>query len=308
MSTETNAYVGARIQVYEWPEAVRKRPGMFVGSTGERGLRQLVFAVSDRAVNDVLDGRASRVDVTLLPGGAVRIADDGPGVRVDDAGGADGPGLESVLTRLGVGGHYDVVLGNPDLGPAVTNALASRLTAEVRRDGVRWVQEYACGIALAPLAQAGPVVGSGTTVTFRPDAEIFGATEFSYEALAERFRELAFLNRGLDISLTDERYPGEPRAERFRFPGGARDFVTFLDSLDGRGDEPIRPEVVGFTQEEPGMAGRMEVAWRWHRAPEQRVRSFANCRPTPGGGTHQLGFLDGVVAAVTAYARASGGC
>ncbi|MFJ7250053.1 hypothetical protein ACIQWA_36200 [Kitasatospora sp. NPDC098652] len=225
MSAEGNAYEGVRIQVHEWPEAVRKRPGMFVGSTDERGLRALVFAVSDRAVNDVLDGRASRVDITLLPGGAVRIADDGPGVRVDDAGGTDDAGLETVLTRPGAYGRHDAVLGNFGLGPAVANALSSRLTAEVRRDGVRWVQEYARGVALAPPAQAGPTAGSGTTVTFRRDTEIFGATEFSYDALAERLRAVALLNRGLDLSLTDERHPGEPRAERFRFPGGARDLT-----------------------------------------------------------------------------------
>lgn len=300
MSAESNPYEGMRIKVYEWPEAVRRRPGMYVGSTGERGLRELVFAVSERAVMEILAGRAGRLEVILRSDGGVRVVDDGPGIRVEGEGDADSPGLEAVLTRPGTGGRLDSTRSYFGVGPDIANALSSRLVAEVQRDGVRWVQEYVRGVALAPPARTGPTAGSGTTVAFWPDAEIFGATELSYDGLAERFRELAFLNRGVGISLTDERHPGEPRAERFRFPGGARDFVTFLD---GRGEEPVHPEVVGVTREEPGMAGMMDVAWRWHRSPEPRVRAFANCRPTPGGGTHQLGFLDGVAAAVNTYAR-----
>ncbi|MER5355629.1 DNA gyrase subunit B [Kitasatospora sp. NPDC002551] len=235
--------------------------------------------------------------------GGVCVADDGPGVRVDQAERADGPGLETLLTRMqfkaGSGDRREVTLGFCGVGPYVVNALSSRLTADVQREGVRWVQEYARGVAVTPLTEAGPTTGSGTTITFWPDADIFTASEFSFEALAERFRELAFLNRGLEISLTDRRRPPEPPSVRFRFPGGARDFVAFLD---GQAATPGDLDIIGFEHEDAQMAGTVEVALRWRDTGEERVQSFANSRPT-GGGTHERGFRDGVAAAVNTYAR-----
>lgn len=234
----------------------------------------------------------------------MRVADDGSGVPIEDAGDTGDPGLETVLTRMhggsAAGGRHDVTLGYFGLGPFVTNALSSRLTAEVRREGVRWVQEYSRGVAVTPPTHAGPTTGSGTTIAFWPDTDIFETAECSFDGLAERFKELAFLNRDLDISLTDERRPVESRSTRFRFPGGPRDFVAFLDEHAGA---LVHPDVVGFEQEEPPIAGTVEVALRWSHSRKQRVRSFANCRPTPGGGTHETGFRDGVAAAVNAYVR-----
>lgn len=183
---------------------------------------------------------------------------------------------------------------------SVTNGLSSRLTAEVRREGVRWVQEFARAVAVTPPTDTGPTAGTGTTITFWPDSDIFGTAECSFDELAERFRELAFLNRGLHISLTDLRRPAEPRSARFRSPGGARDFVAFLDVQAGA---PAGPEVIGFVREDERMAGAMEVAFQWRGSGAERVRSFANSLPTPGGGTHEEGFRDGVAAAVNAYAR-----
>ncbi|MFJ8476986.1 hypothetical protein [Kitasatospora sp. NPDC094011] len=177
--------------------------------------------------------------------------------------------------------------------------LSSRLTAEVQRDGVRWVQEYVRGVAVTPLTEAGPATGSGTTLTFWPDADIFTTSEFSFGALADRFRELAFLNRDLEISLTDRRCPPESLSVRFRFPSGARDFVAFLD---GRTASPGDPGIIGFEREDPQMAGAVEVALRWRDTDEERVQGFANSRPTDGG-THERGFRDGVAAAVNTYAR-----
>ncbi|MER7108351.1 ATP-binding protein [Streptomyces sp. NPDC000229] len=306
MSDEAMGYEASHIQVLWGPEAIRKRPGMYVGSVGERGLYQMVFEVVGRAVNEVLAGRAGSVDVALTPEDGVRVTDDGPGIPVDVAAGG-GPTLETLLTRCSEaepdGRHAAAVslFGRPEL--CVANALSSRLTAEVRREGVRWVQEYARGIAVTPLTAVGSATGSGTTITFRPDAAVFDTTECSYAVLAERFRELAHLNHRLDISLTDERPPGASRSVRYRFRGGARDFVSFLDAGAGT---PAHPSVIGFETEEPRMAGTLEVALRWRASPEERVRSFANSRPTPDGGTHAEGFRDGTAAAINAYARRQG--
>jgi DNA gyrase subunit B len=188
------------------------------------------------------------------------------------------------------------------MGPAVVNALSQRMTAEVRREGVLWVQEYARGVATTPVTEAGTATSSGTTMAFRPDTDIFGAAEFSFDALEERFRELAFLNQGLEVSLTDLRRPEAARSVRLRHPGGVRDFVAFLDS-HASASAPL--DIIAFTHEDPRMAGTMEVAFRWCGCPEERVRSFANSRPTADG-THTVGFRDGTTAAVTAYAREQG--
>ncbi|MFB7374811.1 DNA gyrase subunit B [Streptomyces sp. NPDC056222] len=303
MSEETTRYDASHIQVLEGWEAVRKRPGMYIGSTGERGLQHMVFEVANRAVNEVLAGRASTVEVTLTPDGGVRVADDGPGVPFGEAGGTGGPGLEALLTSMqtgaGPGGRHDAELGFCGMGPFVVNALSRRMTAEVRREGIRWVQAYARGVAITPPSEAGMATGSGTVIAFWPDPDIFETVECPFGALAERFRELALLNRSLEISLTDRRRPDESRSVRFRFPGGARDFVTLLDA---RTTAPAPTETIAFEFEDPRMAGEVEVAFRWSDSREERVRSFANSRPTIGG-SHEQGFRDGVAAAINTYAR-----
>ncbi|KQX50160.1 MULTISPECIES: ATP-binding protein [unclassified Streptomyces] len=304
MSDAADAYDASHIKVLEGWEAVRTRPGMYVGSTGPRGLHQLVFEVVGRAVSEVLAGRAGTVDVTLTTDGGVRVADDGPGIGVEDAGDDDGPGLEALLTRMhagaGPGGRDTVAMSLSGIELAVTNALTSRLTAEVRREGIHWLQEYARGVALTPPTSAGTTTRAGTTLTFWPDADLFETVEISYEVLAERFRELAFLNRRLDISLTDERPHGGARSVRYRFPGGARELVAFLDAPTGAS---VHPDIIAFEREDPRIAGTVEVALRWHGSPEERLRSYANSAPTPHGGTHMDGFRDGVTAAVNAHAR-----
>ncbi|MDX3580978.1 MULTISPECIES: ATP-binding protein [Streptomyces] len=304
MSEKDVGYDAAHIEVLEGRDAIRKRPGMYVGSTGERGLYQMLFEVADRAVNEVVAGRAGSVDVVLTADGGVRVADDGPGLPVEAAGHTGGPGLETLLTgmttRESPDNRHAVHLGLFGIGPFVTNALSSRLTAEVRRDGVRWVQEYTRGVAVTRPTAAGPTTRSGTTIAFWPDADVFETVQYSSTVLADRFRELAFLNRGLDISFTDERSPGESRSARFRFPGGTRDFVAFLDS---RTEPPVHPDVITIEREDPRMAGTVEVALRWCAGHEEQVRSFANSRPTHEGGTHVAGFRDGLAAAVDAYAR-----
>ncbi len=309
MSGEGMGYDAARIEVLEGREAVRKRPGMWVGSTGERGLYQMVFEVVDWAVNEGLATGSGFVSVTLTPDGGVRVTDDGPGVPFE-AGvvrGTDAPGLEALLTTPRPGpereGRHIVAVSHPGAGLLVPNALSSRLTAEVRRDGVLRVQEYARGVPVAPPATVSPATGSGTTITFWPDADIFETTQCSFAVLAERFRQVAFLNRGLGISLTEERAAGDARAVLFRFPDGVRDFVAALDAETGAG---IHPDILCFECEDPRMAGTMEVALMWMSSHKRPVRGFTNSRATQEGGTHVDGFLDGVVGAVTAYARQRG--
>lgn len=304
MSDGAKSYDAGDITVlYGW-EAIRKRPGMYVGSTGEHGLHHAVFEVVVRAVNEVLAGRAGSVDVTLTPDGGVSVADDGPDVPIEAAGDTDGPGLETLLTRMPSGrgplGRDSAAMGFAALGLCVTNALSGRLTAEVRRGGSRWVQQYARGVPVAPPTPMGPATYGGTTITFWPDPDIFKTVACSVTVLAERFRELAFLNRSLRISLTDASHPGEPRSVRFRSPGGARDFVAFLDGPVGR---PVHPDVIGFEWHDQRMEGTAEVALRWCTSREERIRSFANSHATLDGGSHVAGFRDGAAAALNAYAR-----
>ncbi|MEU5769612.1 DNA gyrase subunit B [Streptomyces asoensis] len=304
-------YDAAHIEVLEGLAAVRKRPGMWVGSTGERGLHQLVLDVTGRAVNEVLAGGGGRVDVTLTSDGGVRVADDAAGVRFEDTEASEdgaAPGLEARLTTVRVGsgpaaGRYVAFLGHFDSGLFVANALSGRLTAEARYGGVRHVQEYVRGVAPDPPAVAGPAAGSGTTVSFWPDTEIFETTRFSFAVLAERFRQVAFLNRGLDMSLTDERPAGGARKVRFRFPQGVSDFVAALAAETGTG---VDPEVIAFEREIPQMAGTLEVALTWDGPAGERVRGFANSLFTREGGTHLDGFRDGVAGAVTDWARGRG--
>lgn len=307
MSGKRMGYGGVGIEALEGREAVRKRPGMWVGSTGERGLHELVFQAVGWSVNRVLAGReGGSVDVTLTHDGGVRVADDGPEVPFG-ADGDSGGGLEALLTGRPAaerGGRHIAHLSPVNrAGLFVPNVLSSRLTAEVRHGGTRRVQGYARGVAAARPVATGPTAGSGTAIAFWPDAELFETTRCSFAVLAERFRQVSYLNRGLGISLTDERPAGGARAVSFRFPDGVRDFVAALDAETGTF---LPPDVIGFEYEDPRMAGTMEVALLWSGSHPEHVRGFTNSRATRQGGTHVDGFRDGVAAAVTAYARERG--
>ncbi|NYV73283.1 ATP-binding protein [Streptomyces sp. UH6] len=299
MSEESLTYDASTIVVLEGLEAVRKRPGMYIGSVGERGLHQLVFEAAEQALNEVLSGTAGRVEITLTADGGVRVADDGTGLAVGHAGHGDGPPLEDRLTVLRCGAppaDRRALVSCFGLALAVVNALSSRLLAEVRRDGGRWVLEYEQGVPVGSPTRTGPADTSGTVITFWPDAEIFETLEFSFDALAGRFREVAFLNRELDITLTDDRDPATPRTVCFRFPGGPGDHIAEQSA-------PLHPDVIGFEREYSEMGGTMEVALRWCDCHDARIASYANSRPTTGGGTHELGFRDGLAAALAACAR-----
>ncbi|MFE7030839.1 DNA gyrase subunit B [Streptomyces sp. NPDC057621] len=308
MAGDGAGYDAARIEVLDGREAIRKRPGMYVGSTGERGLHHMVFDAVGRAVDQFLVGRCGSVDVTLTADGGVRVADDGPQDPFETAEGAGGPGLEALLTgflaEYWPSGRRSVTVSHFNVGLFVVNALSSRLTAEVRCEGAHRVREYARGAEVGPTVTAvEPTAGSGTTIAFWPDTEIFETTRCSFAVLAERFRQLAFLNRGLHISLTDERPAGRTRAVSFRYPEGVRDFVAALDAETGAA---FGGDVIGFEREDPRMAGTMEVALLWSGSGKEHTLGFANSGATPEGGTHLDGFRDGVTAAITACARERG--
>src|SRR5215469_7855540 len=231
------SYDARSITVLEGLEAVRKRPGMYIGSTGERGLHHLVQEVVDNAVDEALAGFASRIVVTLLADGGVRTEDDGRGIPVDLHPVEQRPALEVVLTTLHAGGKFDsqsyaVSGGLHGVGVSVVNALAKRLEVEVRKDGFVWRQSYEDSVPTAPLRRGEGTDQTGTIITFWPDGDIFETTEWNFETLSRRLQEMAFLNRGLSITLADERpahINGEPRVVTYCYDGGIADFVRYLN-------------------------------------------------------------------------------
>ncbi|MFE5793429.1 DNA gyrase subunit B [Streptomyces sp. NPDC056503] len=300
-------YEAARIEVIEGLGAVRRRPGLYVGSTGPRGLHHMVLGVFEHAVNETAAGDRRVVEVTLTADGGVRIADDGPGVPFGAPADDGGPGLEERLCHFHAGrsavGRDRIDLGSGGIRLTAANALSTRMTAESHRGGGRRVQEFARGTALAPPAVAGPTDRTGTTLTFHPDPGIFETVDCSFGFLGERFRELAYLCPGLDVTLTDERPAGGPAVQRYRFPDGVRDFVVSLASAH----HPAPPtDVLAFGAEDPRMAGVLDVALVWGAEGRGQVLGYANGRATPHGGTHLEGFRRGLANALASYTRACG--
>jgi len=305
------SYDASDIQVLEGLDAVRKRPGMYIGSTGERGLHHLVYEVVDNSVDEALAGHATHIEVTLQADGGVRVVDDGRGIPVDEHPIEKKPAVEVVLTVLHAGGKfggsgYAVSGGLHGVGVSVVNALSSTLDVEVKRDGRTWVQSYHRGVPQAPLRDAGPADGTGTTVTFWADDEIFETTDYSFETLATRFREMAFLNRGLALTLRDER-PGHVDAEdgpnevRYMYEGGIADFVRFLNRT--KGDAVVNREVIEFAAEDDERGISLEIAMQWNNGFAEAVYTFANTINTHEGGTHEEGFRASLTSLVNRYAR-----
>jgi DNA gyrase subunit B len=299
------SYDARSITVLEGLEAVRKRPGMYIGSTGERGLHHLVQEVVDNAVDEALAGYCDRIDVTLLADGGVRVADNGRGIPVDEHPIEKRPALEIVLTTLHAGGKFDsesyaVSGGLHGVGVSVVNALARRLEVEVRRDGYVWYQSYERSEPTGPVRRGEPTEEHGTIITFWPDPDIFESTEWSFETLSRRLQEMAFLNRGLAITITDERpehINGEPRVVSYRYEGGIADFVRYLNASK----EPVHESVVEFGEDETGISA--EVAMQWTGAFSESVHTFANTINTAEGGTHEEGFRSALTTIVNRYAR-----
>jgi DNA gyrase subunit B len=299
------SYDARSITVLEGLEAVRKRPGMYIGSTGERGLHHLVTEVVDNAVDEALAGYCDRIEVTLLADGGVRVVDNGRGIPVDNHPIENRPALEIVLTTLHAGGKFDsqsyaVSGGLHGVGVSVVNALSARLEVEVRRDGYVWYQSYAVSEPTGPVRRGEPTDETGTTITFWPDADIFETTEWSFETMSRRLQEMAFLNRGLAITITDERpehINGEPTVLSYRYEGGIADFVRYLNASK----EPVHESVIEFGEDASGIAA--DVAMQWTGAFSESVHTFANTINTAEGGTHEEGFRSALTTVVNKYAR-----
>jgi DNA gyrase subunit B len=299
-SKTPNTYSASSITVLEGLEAVRKRPGMYIGSTGERGLHHLVYEVVDNSVDEALAGVCDHISVTLLADGGVRVVDNGRGIPVDRHPVEKRPAVEVVLTTLHAGGKFDgksyaVSGGLHGVGVSVVNALSTRLDVEVRRDGHVWTQSYEGSRPTGPLQKGRPTREHGTTITFWADPAIFETTTYSFETLSRRLQEMAFLNRGLTIVLRDER-DEEPVEVVYRYDGGIEDFVRHLNATK----EPIHRSVIGFGVESDGMA--VEVAMQWNASYGESVYTFANTINTHEGGTHEEGFRAALTGVVNRYA------
>jgi DNA gyrase subunit B len=293
---------------------------MYIGSTGERGLHHLVYEVVDNSVDEALAGYATNIEVTLLADGGVRVKDDGRGIPVDEHPVEHRPAVEVVMTTLHAGGKfggdsYAVSGGLHGVGVSVVNALSVLLEVEVRRDGYVWSQAYERGAPMSSLDRGEATDETGNATTFWPDPTIFETTEWDFETLSRRFQETAFLNRGLRISLTDERpraiseddEDADPTASRslvgkarvvvYEYPGGIADFVRYLNASK----EPVHNSVIEFADETDGMS--LEIAMQWNASYTESVHTFANVINTAEGGTHEEGFRAALTSVVNRYAR-----
>ena len=302
---DRTSYTAQDITVLKGLDPVRQRPGMYIGSTGTRGLHHLIYEVVDNAVDEAMAGFCDRIKVELLADGGCRVSDNGRGIPVDTVSGEGKPAVEVVLTTLHAGGKfggkgYQVSGGLHGVGVSVVNALSERLEIEVVRDGKLWRQSYSRGRPDADLKAVKPAKRTGTTVTFWPDPEVFTEErEFKFDTLVQRLREMAFLNRSLEIRLVDYRTQPES-AEMFRYTGGIMDFVKHLNTSR----EPVNKRIVYF--EAKGESHELEVAMQWTNAYTESVYTFANNINTHEGGMHEEGFRRSLTRVLSAYARNKG--
>jgi len=299
-----NEYTARQIQVLKGLEAVRKRPGMYIGSTSARGLHHLVYEVVDNSIDEAMAGYCSRVDVTIHENDSVTVVDDGRGIPVDIHPTEGVPGVELAMTVLHAGGKFDkssykVSGGLHGVGVSVVNALSEWLEVEITRGGMKYHQRYARGLKETDLKELGKAKGQGTTVLFKPDPAIFTVLEFNFETLANRLRELAFLNKGLRISLKDER-PNNgqpPRMEEFYYEGGLASFVEFL-----RGSrQPLHPKIIYFETSKD--EAEIELAMQYDDGFSENTHTFVNNINTHEGGTHLTGLKAALTRTINDYGR-----
>jgi len=304
---EHKGYDASNITVLEGLDAVRKRPGMYIGSTGERGLHHLVYEVVDNSVDEALAGYCTDINVILQKDGSVKVIDNGRGIPVDMHPVEKKPALEVVLTVLHAGGKfgdggYSVSGGLHGVGISVVNALSTDLTVEVKRDGFNWNQSYKLGVPTAPVKKGSATEDSGTTVIFWPSKEIFETTDFSFETLSTRFREMAFLNKGLVLTLTDERSghvdeKGNPLYVKYEYAGGIIDFVKHLNQTKGE----THKSIISFNTDDSKHKMSLEIAMQWNTGFSESVYTFANTINTQEGGTHEEGFRTALTSIVNKF-------
>ncbi len=318
-------YDASDLKVLEGLEAVRIRPGMYIGSTGPRGLHHLVYEIVDNSVDEALAGYATHIEVTILPDNGIRVVDDGRGIPVDEVPGEGISGVETVMTKLHAGGKfggggYAVSGGLHGVGISVVNALSTRVDVEVRRQGYYWTQTYIDQHPTAPLKKGramDPGESTGTSVTFWADPKIFETTIYDFETLRNRFQQMAFLNKGLKITLTDLRQVDEARDEvagdgdnaveemhqtvTYQYKNGIKDYVAFL--VKSRNTTPIEPDVIDIESEDLNLGISAEIAMQWTTAYSESVHTFANTISTTEGGTHEEGFRAALTSMINRYAR-----
>ena len=323
MTTEDQPHYDAGdITVLEGLEAVRKRPGMYIGSTSERGLHHLVQEIVDNSVDEAMAGYCDHIEVTILADGGVRVTDDGRGMPVAMHPTEGKPTVEVILTILHAGGKfggggYAVAGGLHGVGSTVVNALSERLEVEVKRDGYVWNMDFVRGVPTGELQRGEATDETGTTVTFWPDGSIFETTDFSYEYLRARFQQMAFLNKGLKISLTDERHnevddedvqidedeanEWKPRTVTYEYANGLLDYVEYLNST--KKADLVHPDVIVFEAEEGEQTLALEIAMQWTTSYNESVHTYANVINTHEGGTHEEGFRTALTSLVNSYAK-----
>ncbi|MFC5337327.1 DNA topoisomerase (ATP-hydrolyzing) subunit B [Leucobacter denitrificans] len=311
-------YGAGAIQVLEGLEAVRKRPGMYIGSTGPRGLHHLVYEIVDNSVDEALAGYCDTINITILEDGGIKVVDNGRGIPVDQHPTEGRSTVEVVLTVLHAGGKfggggYAVSGGLHGVGSSVVNALSSRFEVEVRRQGFTWNMSFTDSVPDAPLAQGEPTDETGTTIRFWPSSEIFETVDFDYATLRTRFQQMAFLNKGLRLTLRDER-PQEPvendegelvtpapLTDEFMYEKGIEDYVHYLNSA--KRAELVNEEIISFESEDTERKISAEIAMQWTTSYSESVHTYANTINTHEGGTHEEGFRAALTTLVNRYAR-----
>jgi DNA gyrase subunit B len=303
MSEEKNNYDAGAIQVLEGLEAVRKRPGMYIGSTGPRGLHHLVYEIVDNSVDEALAGHCNNIDVLITAKGHIRVSDNGRGIPVDMHPVEKKPAVEVVLTVLHAGGKfggggYAVSGGLHGVGASVVNALSSTLDVEVHREGHIWRQSYSIGVPDAPLAKGEKTDRTGTTIEFVPSPEIFETVEFDYETLRQRFQQMCFLNKGLRINIKDER---DGHNDSYMYEKGLSDYVEYLNSA--KKVDVVHDEIISIETENDDKTMSVEIAMQWTTGYNEGVHTYANTINTHEGGTHEEGFRAALTTLLNKYAR-----
>ncbi|MDH7506827.1 MAG: DNA topoisomerase (ATP-hydrolyzing) subunit B [Candidatus Thermoplasmatota archaeon] len=297
--SESTSYDASKIQVLEGLESVRKNPGMYIGSTDERGLHHLVYEVADNAIDEALAGYCTHVSVTLNKNGSVTVTDNGRGIPIDIHKKYKKPAVEVVMTTLYSGGKFDnkaykVSGGLHGVGVSAVNALSLWLEVKIRRDGKEYYQKYERGKTSCPLKVIGKAKENGTTITFLPDPDIFETTEFNYETLATRLREIAFLNAGLKVELIDQK---NGKSESYQFNGGVSEFVTYIN----RNKTPLHPKPIYIQGEKEGV--QVEIALQYTDGYTENIFSFVNNINTVEGGTHVFGFKGALTRVLNDYGK-----